>query len=803
MGALDAFYSTWSDARETFGQGAPQDGGQLDNSSKLMQMKAGVEAAAPDGRWQGPASEAYAAKNKEHAGVYGKLAELDTKMATEVTNASNVVTAGRQSLENTKSWVDSMAESIPPGTSAADRDNKLLSIANQGIGQVSNIVTEATNKMTTISQSVQSLKGRYDAIANGKPDPGEKGPGDKPHDRKGHGIQAYTGDSQRDPRDGGGDPYLSDPGERDGNILAHQADLPPEKRDPEAIERVARNLPDSPLSEAEIKALSEGKDVTTIPPEKLEYYRDFYKAAGKDGLLLLDRHLETQEQAGNTEAKAQRDRLANGLVLTSNEHVVELNPDGSVRERGGYDQLPADLRELIESRRADPLPMDGQSAVSPIEQQYADVAQFGELLGEANPGYQPGTELGVELYLKAADMVEPSGDSLPVAGTSFEAYERAASSFAEIAGRNNEASYEIWSGKGDDLPRGYDPQHTVRTLIGEDWSRSGGGAGAATLLDWITEDSKRPIGDPLGDRARQAFIDVPNMLAPSDTDPEWTRQRDAFAHNPAVATEMSKLLAANTDALAPPDRQFGMTRTMIDETGHALMNADDARRLLELGSYSEDGRATLATAAETARINEIEAALRGAPGDVSDKLAGSPAGGLSGTIDDAMRSAIGHQNDILGDEFRMNPDDEMYRAKKMGAHIAGLLSSELIDGTIDKLPGLGKVVDATGFDSGDFVESAINKYIDDPEYKEAEVPDKDILLAGSEAQAKQAILQAAFQANQLDPRLIVDGKPINVAALSPYSPHSGIVSEFLGNRHLNQYVTDYSQNYGIKVDGES
>lgn len=31
---LDAFYSTWSDARKTFGQGTPQDGSNLDNSSR-------------------------------------------------------------------------------------------------------------------------------------------------------------------------------------------------------------------------------------------------------------------------------------------------------------------------------------------------------------------------------------------------------------------------------------------------------------------------------------------------------------------------------------------------------------------------------------------------------------------------------------------------------------------------------------------------------------------------------------------------------------------------------------------------
>ncbi|MBU8827897.1 hypothetical protein [Mycolicibacterium goodii] len=50
MGALDGFYSTWNKARETFGQGVPTDGSQFDHSSELLNMKASVEAAAPDDR---------------------------------------------------------------------------------------------------------------------------------------------------------------------------------------------------------------------------------------------------------------------------------------------------------------------------------------------------------------------------------------------------------------------------------------------------------------------------------------------------------------------------------------------------------------------------------------------------------------------------------------------------------------------------------------------------------------------------------------------------------------------------------
>ncbi|MFV8162964.1 EspA/EspE family type VII secretion system effector [Mycobacterium sp. 134] len=107
MSALDGFYSTWNKARETFGVGTPTDGSQHDGSSQLLRMKGVVESAAQNDGWQGKGAESYAAANKQHAGVYGKLAELDKQMAAEVTNAANIVTNGRTQLDTTKSWVDS------------------------------------------------------------------------------------------------------------------------------------------------------------------------------------------------------------------------------------------------------------------------------------------------------------------------------------------------------------------------------------------------------------------------------------------------------------------------------------------------------------------------------------------------------------------------------------------------------------------------------------------------------------------------------------------------------------------------
>jgi hypothetical protein len=124
-------------------------------------MKSSVEAAAPDSRWQGLASEAYAAANRDYAQVYRK------RMATEATNAANVVTTGRQNLDNVKSWVTSIAASIPD-TDAEERDRKLLPIVNKGVGQLSDIIQKSTGEMTDIRGRVKGIKGEYGALTNQK-----------------------------------------------------------------------------------------------------------------------------------------------------------------------------------------------------------------------------------------------------------------------------------------------------------------------------------------------------------------------------------------------------------------------------------------------------------------------------------------------------------------------------------------------------------------------------------------------------------------------------------------------------------
>lgn len=161
MSALDAFYSTWDQARNTFGSGAPQTGAEFDRSSQLRDMQSAVQAATPDSRWQGSAADAYTAKNQKHAAVYGKLADLDQRMAAEVDRSAAVVTAGRQNLDQVRDWVTSAAASAPNDKSG---EYVKLAIASKGISQISDIIQQSNSEMSAIGERVRGIGKEYDEI---------------------------------------------------------------------------------------------------------------------------------------------------------------------------------------------------------------------------------------------------------------------------------------------------------------------------------------------------------------------------------------------------------------------------------------------------------------------------------------------------------------------------------------------------------------------------------------------------------------------------------------------------------------
>lgn len=165
MSAIDAFYSTWSQARESFGSGVPQDGSEFDKSNQLRQLQSSVQGAAPDSRWQGPAADAYAAKNAQHAATYGKLADLDQRMAAEVSKTAGVVTAGRQNLDQIRDWVASAAASAPSDRSG---ETMKVAIASKGLSQISEIIQQSNDQMNAIGERIRGIGREYDEIGGDK-----------------------------------------------------------------------------------------------------------------------------------------------------------------------------------------------------------------------------------------------------------------------------------------------------------------------------------------------------------------------------------------------------------------------------------------------------------------------------------------------------------------------------------------------------------------------------------------------------------------------------------------------------------
>ncbi|MHC9294196.1 EspA/EspE family type VII secretion system effector [Mycobacterium sp. LTG2003] len=382
MSALDGFYSTWNKARETFGQGTPDDGSQFDGSSRLMEMKAGVEAAAPDDRWQGSGSQAYAAANKEHASVYEKLAELDKKMAGEVKKAADVVTVGRTNLDTSKGWVESMVNSLPTGLSATDRENKLIPIAKAGITKVDDIVTSATTDMTTIKGNVDKLKGEYDTLTNQRFGPDAQNASGTNED------QGQKSEEEKRKEDV---EKAAEEGRKDGESLS-DGELSPEE---------AQRLQDATSLTAEEKAaLNEGN--LNIPPEDMAYFNGLSDSLdGKSPAeirAILDGLPPNQAQA-----------VSNALHLVGSDkvHTEPIDPSlkpgdaGYVPAQGDENNLPTGIQDVFDAPllESPPHPNDPYRNMD----EYRDIAAISQY---GDPNLQRGSAINDGLLAQTRELLE-------------------------------------------------------------------------------------------------------------------------------------------------------------------------------------------------------------------------------------------------------------------------------------------------------------------------------------------------------------------------------------------------------------
>jgi hypothetical protein len=324
VSVLDAFLSTWSDARSTFGEGTPETGSQYDKSGPLQDMQTTVQSAAPGSTWTGRAASAYGTANTEHGGVLGKLAGLDQRLSAQVDQSSQVVEVGRRNLDALRQWVVDAAASVPPGK---NRDQMLLPIVQKGLGQLTDIVTKSNGDLGKIGGEIRALDAEFRALGNQRFV--KEGTGDD-------GALGVKGDEEekkkKDIDDSG------DHGHEDGDSLS-DGKLSPEES--------ARLQGATTLTPEEKAALDRGD--LTIPPERMAYLNGLSDSLdGKSPAEIK----ATLASLPPEDAKAVSNALhlvGSDAVKTTVDPSIKPGEDGYVPATGGKENLPKSIQDIFDA----------------------------------------------------------------------------------------------------------------------------------------------------------------------------------------------------------------------------------------------------------------------------------------------------------------------------------------------------------------------------------------------------------------------------------------------------------------------
>jgi uncharacterized protein YukE len=165
VSVLNAFLSTWSHARQTYGEGTPQSGAQYDGSSTLKQLQSTVQTAAPGSKWTGSAANAYGAANTEHGRVLGQLAGLDQRLSAHVDQTAEVVAAGRRDLDAVRKWVVDAAANVPQNAAG---ERMQMAIVQKGLSQVQEIIQRSNGELNSIGGNIRGLGDEYQTLGNQK-----------------------------------------------------------------------------------------------------------------------------------------------------------------------------------------------------------------------------------------------------------------------------------------------------------------------------------------------------------------------------------------------------------------------------------------------------------------------------------------------------------------------------------------------------------------------------------------------------------------------------------------------------------
>jgi hypothetical protein len=410
---LNAFLSTWSNARQTYGEGTPQTGAQYDGSSTLNQLQSTVQTAAPGSKWTGSAANAYGAANTEHGRVLGQLAGLDQRLSAHVDQSAEVVAAGRRDLDAVRKWVVDAAASVPQNAAG---ERMQMAIVQKGISQVQEIIQRSNGELNSIGGKIRGLGDEYQALGN-----------QKFGIKEGDGPLTATGDEKAEA-------------------------VPPEKRAKEDVEKTLKDGDQEAAARVE-KVLSSIKPYQELSPEQAAYHNEMQRQ---------------QHDMSVKDLKAAEDRLGDkrhiigdSWQLMSNDDVPRSAGKFDDQQKGGFDRLPQSVQDAIKS----------PGALG--DQQMKDVAA---IVKDGHQELQTGTELDREMIRKADRMMDSPiwADSTGQPGDgSRPQYDVVLQDIFDSAGRDHQIVHDQLTGNhGDD---GKDFLHDITTHEWNDDGKAAGG----------------------------------------------------------------------------------------------------------------------------------------------------------------------------------------------------------------------------------------------------------------------------------------------------------------------------------------
>jgi hypothetical protein len=429
VSVLNGFLSTWSNARQTFGEGTPQSGAPYDASGTFTQLQSTVQTAAPGSKWTGAAANAYGAANSEHGRLIGQLAGLDERLSAHVDRSAEVVAAGRRDLDGVRKWVADAA-AIAPQNEAGERMR--MAIVQKGLSQVQEIVRRSNGDLNAIGGKIRGLGDEYQALGNQK-----------------------FGGPKEGPDFVGGDPKDDEEKRRQAEKDVHDA--------------LAGNRDAARRVESVLNGVKRGQQLT---PEQGSYLSQMQ--AQQNGMS-IDALKTAEQRLGD-----QKHIISDSWQLMSNPNVnfpktdtkigAPDNPDEMVK--GGFDKLPQSVQQAVKSPGV----------------LYADqMRDISGIVRDGNPALQTGTELDSEMLNKADRMMDapiwehdPASNGQDVGRDPF--LDPVVSEIFTSAGRDHPAvAALITGGRGEDF---------LHDITHHYWADNGAAAGS--LLSWTGPESVGP-----------------------------------------------------------------------------------------------------------------------------------------------------------------------------------------------------------------------------------------------------------------------------------------------------------------------